>query len=124
MRNYRGWLRVGVVLSATWLSLCVGYLAFHHHKESEGFARTVWETRNEGQLAVVGQESFLLRCESKRLVRPVESWSQFLAEAEPSCTINQRNSVLVLLLPLAIGWIVATLLIWAVLWVRAGFKRP
>lgn len=123
MQNYRGWFRVGVVLSAVWLLVAGGYVGFHYYKESEHFTTVVWETRNEGQWAVVGQDSFLLRCESKRLSRHVETFFQLLTEAEPKCNINPRNVALLLVSPLAIVWLFVALVVRAVPWIRAGFKR-
>jgi len=106
-----------------WLLVAAGYVGVHYYQASKRFSTLVWQTRNEGQWAVVGQDSFLLRWESKPLSRPVETFSQLLAEAEPQCHLNPGNVALVLVSPLAIVWLFVILVLRAVAWIRAGFKR-
>lgn len=106
-----------------WLLAAGGYVAFRYFKGSEHFSTMIWETRNEGQWAIIGHDSFLLRCESKPLSRPVETFSQLLADAEPQCSINAINVALLLVSPIAIVWLLVILIVRAVVWIRAGFKR-
>lgn len=118
MQNYRGWFRLGVVLSAVWLLAAGGYVVFDHYQETEHFTTAIWETRNEGEWAIIGQDAFLLRCESKPLSRPVETLSQFLIEAEPQCNIKPGKVGLLLISPLAIVWVFVILVVKAVVWIR------
>jgi hypothetical protein len=107
----KGWIRLGFVLSAAWLIGVLIYAAFDYHSVRTDLVtavRTADPSLAKGGWEVVGQQSFLTNCDAK--------------DKEVSCSPRALNLAALGLLPIAISWLAAILLVIAVLWVRAGFR--
>lgn len=107
----KGWIRLGVVLSVVWMVGVAIYAALDFSSvradlltsvrtSDPSLAKSGWE--------VVGQESFLTTCDAK--------------DKQVLCSPRIFNVLGLALVPVAASWLVAFLLVYAALWVRAGFR--
>jgi len=107
----RGWIRLGVALSIAWLLGVALYAAFDFASVRDDLltsVRTSDPALAKGGWEVVGQETFLTTCDSK--------------EKQVSCSPRVLHLLGLAFLPVALSWIVTLLLVYAVLWIRAGFR--
>ena len=121
MQHVLLWRRLGVVISAIWIVAGGGYVAVQWHGETEAMASSAWDTRNNGDWAVVGQESFFFRCTSKSVPKPADAYLPFLRQAEPTCKPKLLQVACLLLLPIVLAWGFSLLGVRVVAWVRGGY---
>jgi hypothetical protein len=97
--RYRGWIRIGVVLSATWfLGICaVAAYEYFVFPPSDVYLFVA---------SVPGTEA--------------DPKNPHIVWHIPSLKVGQFLQVLIL--PLIVGWILISLIAWAVSWVRVGFQ--
>jgi hypothetical protein len=111
LANRKGWIRVGLVLSTAWLIGVLIHAAFDYHSVRADLVtavRTADPSLVNSRWEVIGQETFLTTCDVK--------------DKEVSCSPRALNLAALGLIPIAISWLAAVLLVIAVMWVRAGFR--
>lgn len=109
----KGWIRLGVVLSVAWIVGVLIYAVLEHYSVRGDLTTSInlpepssppvvshWE--------IVGQQSFLTDCDVK--------------QKQVSCSPRFTNLALLSLLPIISCWLIAVLVVYAVRWVRAGFR--
>lgn len=122
----KGWLRLVVVVSALFIVVIHGFVAYEYTevKEKLAVSQESINAYGKGQgdifdkmaaaafdtskYEIVGQEGTFIRCS-------IESPSI-------TCSVKKKSYFLALLVPLAVLWFVLPGLVWAFRWVRAGFK--
>jgi len=106
----KGWGRLGVVLSAVWLVVALAYAAFDYHRinSKEGG----WETagRSADHSAEMSPKSLLTECGYEN------------DQIYSSCSPRYRNITILVFGPIAVAWLLVIALVYAALWVRAGFR--
>jgi hypothetical protein len=106
----KGWIRLGIVLSVAWLILALAYAGFDYYRVNSKEAG--WETvgRSSAPPAEIKPASFLTECgfEGKKNLT--------------TCSTRYVNLALLVLGPIASGWLIVFLIVYAALWVRAGFR--
>lgn len=109
----RGWIRLGVVLSIAWVVGVFAYAISDHYALRADAIATVDAPEPATPPVVtrwdiVGQQSFLTECDIKyKLV---------------TCSPRVLNLALLTFLPIVGGWLIVVLIVYAVLWIRAGFR--
>lgn len=111
--NYRGWFRLGTVLSAVWVIGVLVYAAYDYHTVSTDLTSSANPFQAippppEG-FEVVGQQSLLTECTLK--------------QKAAICSPRLINLAALSLLPIGLVWLVTSLSVFAFLWIRAGFKN-
>lgn len=105
----KGWIRLGIVVSVTWLILVFSYAVFDYFRVNS--MESGWQQpERSGPLPVETRPiSLLTECgyEGK--------------ETLTTCSPRYLNLMLLVLGPIALGWL-PVLLVYGVLWVRAGFR--
>lgn len=122
LRKYKGWMRLGVVLSTLWIigaSVTIGML---YSKITDEFFTDAWTTQDSSGWAVVGMQSFLFKCEAQRLSEPAATIEEFKSNANPQCNLINQNAAIVLLLPVICVWILIPLGVKLFFWIRDGFR--
>jgi hypothetical protein len=106
----KGWVRLGIVLSVTWLILMLAYAAYDYYHVNSREAG--WETvgRSSALPVETRQTSLLTECgyEGKKILT--------------TCSTRYVNLALLVLVPIASGWLIVYLIVYAVRWVLAGFS--
>ncbi len=110
-RKYRGWLRLGVVLSVTWCALVFAYAAYDHFATNRGLVEAIANQDEASKRAgwdYIGQVTTFTRCEVKGNAVSCQPriWHLLLATAGPLIAM----------------WLLGILGSIAYLWVRAGFR--
>lgn len=121
--KYHGWLRLGLIISFMWLLGATGIISLLHNRETNDFNSTAWGTRNNGEWAVVGKESFLSACKAKSTSQPIETLQDFQRLAEPECNVRLDHAAIILIAPMGIAWLLIPVAVWTFLWVRKGFNK-
>ena len=98
MNRLRGWIRLGLVLSAAWVMFICGLAAYEYFTTSSSHDAH-WFVTYEPEVPVPNLDLLLVQPRLK--IVPF-----FLAA----------------FMPLVVTWTLVPLIAWAVSWVRAGFK--
>jgi hypothetical protein len=106
-RRLKGFIRLGIVISIAWVIGVISFIAIKYDVTNKNFVRAVEETKNS-RFQFGGRESYLIECS--------------VIDDKSVCSIKITNTLVVLLAPIAVVWIVVPLIVWSALWIRAGFK--
>lgn len=103
---------MGVVLSITWLAGVLIYAAYDHHSTGINLIKAINAPQATSGIPegfkIIGQQSFLTDCEVEQEVA--------------ICSSRLGNLAILLFLPIFLTWFLILILVFAFLWVRAGFR--
>lgn len=102
----KGWIRLGVVLSLAWFLGVLIYAAFDFQTVQTNLTTSV----NSGNpfRNYAGQNTLLTNCDVK--------------EKQVSCSPRFGSIALLSAAPVVITWILLAAVVYAALWIRAGFR--
>lgn len=109
-RVSKGWIRLGVALSAAWVIGVVAY-AVYDFRTTERTAISELkfpDPKLPPGWQLVGPETLLVSCSADAGVA--------------SCYPRYLNVFLVVLGPVAGAWVLAAMVVYAISWIRAGFR--
>lgn len=109
-----GWIRLGIVLSCVWLVAVLTYTTFDFYRINSKEAG--WEN-----VPKIGAPSVVPVKDIRRLSLLTECGHDG-KQPMTTCAPRYANLALLILGPIAAGWLVVLLIVYAVLWIRAGFR--
>ena len=104
-RRLNGWQRIGVVLSALWILIVSGYAIFELMQGPNSamlFVQMVVSKTQEPVSALAGNQF--------RDLVPVEA------------QLRYGRLIIVVIMPVAVGWVLASGLVWTIRWIAGGFR--
>ncbi len=107
----KGWLRLGIALSLTWIVGALIYSAIDYYLINS--TESGWETEGRSERGLPAEStrtSFLTRCGYEE------------KQALTTCSPRYSNVALLALVPLLGGWVFVTAAVFVFLWVREGFR--
>lgn len=107
-----GWVRLGIVLSVVWLLMVIAYAAYDYH--SVNSKEGGWET-----IHTPGEIAYPKTTFKTNLTQCANSGNPPIT----SCSPRIENIALIIFVPIGIGWLLVVTLVFAVTWVRDGFRR-
>lgn len=110
-RSRKGWIRLGIVLSIGWLVVALAYATLDFSRVSAKEAG--WET--------VGNSN-ALPFETVPISLFTECHGYGGGGVPTTCSPRYLNVALLVLVPVALGWALVLAVVYATLWIRAGFR--
>lgn len=105
----RGWIRIGIVLSVLWL-IGVGVSAAIEFKNMKSdLERTIASPAKDSEFEIVGTLGHFVNCS--------------VIGKEAVCRIDRSEFAIYALVPIITAWVSITLLVFAIVWIHAGFGR-
>ena len=116
MNRLNGWQRIGALLSVLWCLVIAGFTATAYYKYSQersldAASQAAIDQCREGQPKGLSRKEVEKACGI--------SLSEFMGKAEKPSVLA---FVALMGLPIAAGWLLVYIVVWATKWVRAGFK--
>ena len=109
----KGWIRLGAVLSVAWIIGVSVYAATDHYSVRADLVEQVNSPEYSQTPPVlthwVDHQTFLTDCDVEL--------------KQVSCTPRFTNLAMLILTPIIGCWLIVVLLVYTVLWVRAGFRN-
>lgn len=109
-----GWIRLGIVLSCAWLVAVLTYTTFDFYQINSEEAG--WKDE-----PTIGAPS-VVPAKDIRPLSPLTECGHDGKQLFTTCAPRYANLTLLILGPIATGWLVVLLTVYPVLWVRAGFR--
>lgn len=147
----KGWIRLGIVLSLAWFVFVSIYAIFEHQSTKTYYTASeiqlynmslglpkvevpeeFKELFNRGLVAreegfCEGMETFLSSCtrveEEQGSSTPQSDEQEKYRVIKVSCTTRWINLLGLYLVPVAVSWMLVYIVVFAVIWVRAGFRN-
>lgn len=110
-----GWIRLGIVLSCAWLIAVLVYAIFDFYTVNSKEAG--WE-----EVPKIGAPAPAIPVREIRSISLLTGCGHDGKQAVTACWPRYGNVTLLILGPIAAGWLVVLLIVSAVLWIRAGFR--
>ena len=105
----KGWIRLGVVLSLAWLLGVLVFSIYEHYAAKSYFAASLKEIIGKyGRDVEARYQTLLTDCSGE--------------ESAIACSPRWINLALLVLGPVLGCWVLAIVLTYAALWIRAGFR--
>lgn len=109
-RTFKGWCRLGVVLSVLWLVVAGGIVSYSYFNTKAQFNTPPSEIPPPLTGATI---TFMPSTFAQCLIN---------SASERTCALKGTRIVVFELAPVVAGWAIVVLLVIAVRWVRAGFR--
>jgi len=110
-RRRKGWIRLGIICSIAWLIGVLVFAGIEYHTVQADLTLSVQfvdPLLTAGKWEVVGKQTFITNCG--------------VNEKQVSCSPRFANLALLAIGPVALGWVLVVLIVYAVIWVHAGFR--
>ena len=110
-KSKKGWIRLGIVLSTAWLVVTLAYATLDFWRVNS--KESGWET-------VGGSSALPFETIPASLFTECRGYGG--KGVLTTCSPRYLNVALLVFGPIALGWLLVLAVVYAVLWVRAGFR--